>query len=195
MLAFLLSWAEAKRLGLTSVASEFARFAVSVRTRLLLLPDQDEYERRRWSEQEKNVESAEQMALWGWARIQALVAVKLSLQTRNLPHDPAAVSKWFSSVSFAVSSDKVTPKTVAAYLKVHERFQAEEAIAETILDMDCRFARQHILANISTLSHLCSRTSTPNHPQVQDKLLLWVVQGLAVQQLRGNIEAVHPSTP
>ena len=62
-------------------------------------------------------------------------------------------------------------------------------MGDTILHLDARFSRQHVLSNITTLSQLCQRTSLPQTPKLQDKLLQWVIQGLAVQQLRGNLDA------
>ena len=52
LLAFLLAWAQCKKLGVKAEMDKFFEVAHMVRTRFMLLPDKDEFERKKWSLQE-----------------------------------------------------------------------------------------------------------------------------------------------
>ena len=107
LLAFLLAWAQCKKLGLKTELAKFFEFGQMVRTRFVLLPDKDDFERRKWSLPEGTKELSEQTVLYGISRITAVTEVRNDLMARKQDHDHNAVSKWFSTVKVSSSSEKL----------------------------------------------------------------------------------------
>jgi hypothetical protein len=167
-------------------------FACMVRTKYLLLPGDDEFERKKWSLQELSTELADQTSLFGLARAQVVTKLREDLKHRNERHDMQAIEQWFSTVNFANSSEKITAKTAGVYTKIITRFFYDPAVAEVVQHLDNHFGRNHSLATISVLDQICQKTSLPQAIVLEGKLLRWVVDGIAVHTLRHNLKKPVP---
>jgi len=112
LFAFLLAWAQAKKLGLFTVSKEFSITATRCRTRFYLLPNHEQAERMKWSLQERPDTLVDAATLVGYKRTVGIVDVSASLRSRGAPCDAAAVVSWFNTVSFNSPADKITVRLV-----------------------------------------------------------------------------------
>ena len=187
LLSFMLAWAQCKKLGIKAELAKFFEHAQMIRTRFILLPDKDEFERKKWSLQESTKELSEQTVLYGISRVLAVADVRDDLALRKQSCDHVAVSAWFSTVKVSSASEKITSKTAQTYLRIHARFETAIGTVDACRQMDNHLGKNHALASTSVLEICVGRTSCPSNTALEAKLLTWVVEGLAVQTLRKNL--------
>ena len=120
-----------------------------VRTKYLMLPGDDEFERKKWSLQESSTELADQTVLFGLARAQVVTKLRNDLKARSERHDMQAIEQWFSTVTFASSNDKITAKTAGVYTEIITPFYYDPLVAEVVHHLDNHFVKNHSLATIS----------------------------------------------
>ena len=189
LFAYLYAWAQAKRTGLTDVVDAFAEVGKRCRTRFLLLPDEDEANRSKWSLQEKADSVSENAAaMVGYKRTVGVVEVSSNLRLRNLPCDAQAVANWFNTINFNNAEDAISKKIVQLYTRVHGRLTALPEICERLDQTESHFNRKHVFAGIAFLDQLCGKTGLPQNPSLQGQLLLWCVEGMLVMMLRKDIK-------
>ena len=192
LFAFLAAWANAKTAGKKS-ADNFYAFARRIRTRFLYLPDDDDARRKKWNLQEKADNMADNDAiLTGYKKTLGVVAVQQDLQSRGLPHDPAAVAAWFKTVQFNDPADRLAARDVSRHIRVYNRLSADPTIMARLDLIESRFGRRHALSSLFTLDSLCSKTNVQSNPQLSAALLVWVVDGMTVLMLRGCIKPDAP---
>ena len=190
LFAFLASWAGAKKAGQEDIAAAFFATAHRVRTKYLLLPNDDVANRKKWNLAEETDSMADNGAsLVGYKKTYAVVAVQKDLQARGLEHDAAAVAAWFSTVRWNSQSDALPVKEVNRHVRVHSRLSANPLIKERLDLAESRFGRRHTLAFVATLDILCGKTTVQDNTQLSTALLLWVVEGTVTLMLRGVVKA------
>eukprot|EP00974_Lingulodinium_polyedra_P049347 4742342-Lingulodinium_polyedra.AAC.1 len=187
LLAFMFAWAQATQNG-ESTAADFKTRARQVRTRFLYLPDTDEYERRKWTMQETAVELADNTNLTGYQRVLAVVGVRDMLAARSLPCTNVAVAAWFKKANMSTTQEPLTAKTIGIYTKIHGRVHGLGRATALLVQLNSLFGRKHVLAHVSVLDYACQKTAMPDASALAAKVLEYVVEGLAVLMLRGDLK-------
>ena len=116
--------------------------------------------------------------LVGYKRCVGVATVQGSLKDKGVAHDAAAVASWFVSIPWNSSSDKITAKVAANYLRIHGRLTPK--IMGILDQAESTFGRRHALTAVTTLEVLCSKTSVQSSVGLQDTLLEYVFDGVYV---------------
>ena len=156
-MAFFRAWAGAIEAKAQKAIKAFAQHARSAKVRFMYLPDDDEFERRKWILAENTAQTADAMVLVGLKRIFAVAGVQEMLHARQAPSTPEAVAAWLNRAKVKGVSDRV----VKTMLKIHGRFVNQRRCGEIVEELDCAHGGSHALTNVSTLDILCAKTACP----------------------------------
>ena len=189
LFAFLASWAAAKKAAKTDIAAAFFNTARRIRTKFLLLKDDDDANRKKWDLAEETDSMADNGAsLVGYKRVFAVVGVQMDLQARGLHHDAAAVAAWFAKIRWNKDGDALPIKEVSKHIRIHKRLSAHPLIKARLDFAESQFGRRHTLAFVSTLDMICSKTNLSDNEKLSTHLLHWVIEGAITLMLRGVIK-------
>ena len=185
--AFLYAWAQAKKQGMdTEVLQKFMEVAMSVRTRFMLITDEDEFEREKWNRMETQSETAENQEVFGYHRIKAVMKVKLMLLERKVASDVNAVTAWCRTIRWAAASEQIGSKAVALCFRVAQRIEGSPTVGLRLETLSSMYGKNHSLASMYTLDAACKATKV-SIPKLESALLLWVVEGIVVLHLRREL--------
>ena len=186
LFAFMSAWRTCKKSSDTDASNAFFEAARRVRVKFLFLPADDDANRSKWALQEKSDAMADNTAvLVGYKRCVGVATVQGSLKDKGVAHDAAAVASWFVSIPWNSSSDKITAKVAANYLRIHGRLTPK--IMGILDQAESTFGRRHALTAVTTLEVLCSKTSVQSSVGLQDTLLEYVFDGVYVDMFRGTL--------
>ena len=178
LFAFLARWAGAKKAGQEDIAAAFRATAQRVRTKFLLLPNEDAANRKKWDLAEETDSMADNGAtLVGYKRTFGVVAVQDDLKARGRAHDAVAVADWFATVRWNNPADALPVKEVTKHIRVHARITANPLIPQRLDLAESWFGRRHALAGAGALDLLGAKTMVQGNDKLSTALLLWVVEG------------------
>ncbi|CAE7906934.1 unnamed protein product [Symbiodinium microadriaticum] len=181
--SFLVAWSQKQQLGLST--SDFEKGCRCFRVRYEYLPGDEHFERRKWQLCQDAFTGSQVQTLVGLRRAQAVQEVERLLQRSGKSSSAGDIEKWFR----AGNLQQMSEKTIRAMLRIARRFATVSPEGPLIVaELDSKFQTEHCLSGHTNLDLLCSRTSIPKNSTLENGLLMWVLQSLREDIIKGSLD-------
>ena len=178
-----MAWSQKQQLGLST--SDFEKGCRCFRVRYEYLPGDEHFERRKWQLCQDAFTGSQVQTLVGLRRAQAVQEVERLLQRSGKSSSAGDIEKWFR----AGNLQQMSEKTIRAMLRIARRFATVSPEGPLIVaELDSKFQTEHCLSGHTNLDLLCSRTSIPKNSTLENGLLMWVLQSLREDIIKGSLD-------
>ncbi|CAE7283149.1 unnamed protein product [Symbiodinium sp. CCMP2592] len=167
----------------TRALKSFFMMARSYRVRYVLIPDDEQCERRKFELAEEVEDDKEVLTLQGFRQLRAVHMLQEFLRQRGKPCDAEAIEKWLGPKIKNLKAPKIK-----MMVRIYERMNHPE-VESLIVALDDEFGSSHCFNHLFALDIISSKTWIPKNEPGSIALLKWCMEIICANIMQGRVSA------